>query len=106
MKVYIYGESVTSRDLEKRVYSVLEELGLSDFITLEMTTDENLKTELNISEDSALIIEEESIDFKDMIFEGMIPEEEELKSMFLSIIGWWSSWGGCAPGGCGTGCSC
>jgi hypothetical protein len=87
MKVYIYGESVTSRDLEKRVYSVLEELGLSDFITLEMTTDENLKTELNISEDSALIIEEESIDFKDMIFEGMIPEEEELKSMFLSIIG-------------------
>jgi hypothetical protein len=87
MKVYIYGESVTSRDLEKRVYSVLEELGLSDFITLEMTTDDALKAELNISEDSALIIEEESIDFKDMIFEGMIPEEEELKSMFLSIIG-------------------
>jgi hypothetical protein len=34
-----------------------------------------------------LIIEEESIDFKDTIFEGIIPEDDELKSMFISIVG-------------------
>jgi hypothetical protein len=33
-----------------------------------------------------LIVEEEAIDFKDTIFEGIIPDEEELKSMFISII--------------------
>ena len=49
--------------------------------------EESFKTDLSIVEDSALIIEEESIDFKDMIFEGLIPEDEELKSMFISIIG-------------------
>jgi hypothetical protein len=44
-------------------------LGLTDFVVVETTQDENLKKELGISEESALIIEEESIDFKDMIFE-------------------------------------
>jgi hypothetical protein len=44
-----------------------------------------------------------------MIFEGMIPENEELKSMFISII-WGGSGGGCGSkddsGSCGTGCAC
>jgi hypothetical protein len=66
---------------------VLEEIGLTDFVQLESSTDDTLKTQLNITAQPALIIEEESIDFKDMIFEGMIPEDEELKSMFISIIG-------------------
>jgi len=57
-----------------------------DFIELGDSSDESLKKELSITQEPALIIEEESIDFKDMIFEGMIPEEEELKSMFVSII--------------------
>jgi hypothetical protein len=47
----------------------LDELGLTDFVAIESTTDNGMKEELNISETSALIIEEESIDFKDMIFE-------------------------------------
>jgi hypothetical protein len=46
-----------------------------------------LKTKLNITKEPALIIEEESIDFQDMIFEGIIPSDDELKSMFVSIIG-------------------
>lgn len=54
---------------------------------LEITQDETLKQELGITQESACIIEEESINFKDMIFEGIIPEETEIKSMFLSIIG-------------------
>jgi len=91
--------------LNKVKYS-LEELWLSDFIQVETTLDEELKKELNITKEPALIIEEESIDFKDTIFEGIIPSDDELKSMFISIIWGSESEGGCAPGWCGSGCSC
>lgn len=105
MKVYIYWENEQSQELKSKVSFVLEELGLTDFIAVENTMDEDIKTELNISESSALIIEEESIDFKDMIFEGIVPEEQELKSMFVSIVGG-ASGGWCAPEWCWSGCSC
>lgn len=55
--------------LMEKVKNTLEELGLTDFVKVESVSDEETKTELSISEESALIIEEESIDFKDMIFE-------------------------------------
>ena len=87
MKVIIYGNDEGTLQLQEKVKLVLEEIGLTDFIEVAYTQDEELKKELNISQTPALIIEEESIDFKDMIFEGMVPEEEELKSMFVSIIG-------------------
>jgi hypothetical protein len=86
MKVCIYGETAQALELKDKVSLTLEELGLTDFVVVESTMDEKLKSQLGISQESALIIEEESIDFKDMIFEGMIPENEELKSMFISII--------------------
>ncbi len=105
MKVCIYGSGEQSKDLKNKVVLVLEELGLTDFVPVEASTNADLKKELDISQESALIIEEESIDFKDMIFEGMIPDDAELKSMFVSII-WWSSGGWCAPEWCGSGCSC
>lgn len=109
MKVYIYGSWEQAELLTKQVSLSLEELGLTDFIELSQTTDEILATELSITQSPALIIEEESINFKDMIFEGMIPDSEEIKSMFLSIIGT-SSWGSCgskwSDGSCGSGCSC
>ncbi|USN58436.1 MAG: hypothetical protein H6767_09405 [Candidatus Peribacteria bacterium] len=89
---------------------VVEELGLSDFITLETSDSKDIQTELGIKEMPALIIEEEAIDFKDVIFEGIVPEESEIKSMFISIIGGGEEGcgsGGCSTGeGCGTGCSC
>jgi hypothetical protein len=53
-----------------------------------------------------LIVEEESIEFKDTIFEWIIPEDDEIKSMFISIIGWWESGWWCAPEWCGSWCSC
>lgn len=55
--------------------------------------------ELGITENPSLCIEEESIDFKDMIFQGEIPEYDEIKSMFLSILGDEDDHEG---GGCGT----
>jgi hypothetical protein len=101
MKVKIFWEWEKSKELTTKVKYVLDELGLVDFIKIEETTDESLKTELGIKEIPALIIEEESIDFKDVIFEWIIPDDEELKSMFTSIIGWWDI-DSCAPTDCWT----
>ncbi len=108
MKIKIYGSNNDTQTLLEKVNFSIDELGLNDFITSEITTDEALKNELNITQEPALIIEEESIDFKDMIFEWIVPEIDELKSMFVSIIGWWESWEWwwCGSGSCGTGCSC
>lgn len=106
MKVKIFWTESNTEVLLNKVKSSLEELWLSDFITVETTNDPELKKELNITKEPALIVEEEAIDFKDTIFEWIIPEDEELKSMFISIIwGWESEWW-CAPGWCGSGCSC
>lgn len=105
MKVIIYGDGEETTTLQQKVKISLDELGLTDFVELKMTADSDLKAELDIKEMPALVIEEESIEFKDMIFEGIVPEGDELKSMFVSIIGWGAG-GGCAPGGCGSWCSC
>jgi len=106
MKVKIYWTEENTKELLNKVKSCLEELWLVDFIKVEVTQDEELKKELEITKEPALIVEEEAIDFKDTIFEWIIPEDEELKWMFISIIGWWE-WGGwCAPEWCGSGCSC
>jgi len=100
MKIKIYGNNEKTTELLAKVKASLEELGLSDFIKLEETHDEKFKIEFDIKEEPALIIEEESIDFRDMIFEGIVPNDEELKSMFVSIIGG-EGWWGCSTGWCG-----
>jgi len=110
MQVKIYWEWDKSLELMSKVKNILEELWLLDFIKIEETNDDSLKEELWIKEDYALIIEEEAIDFKDVIFEWIIPEDEELKSMFVSIIGGWDTGGSCgsteADWSCGSWCSC
>lgn len=104
MKIQIYGntEHVDTWELFQRVNYSIEELGLNDFITVEISNDAELKDKLSITKEPALIIEEESIDFQDMIFEWVVPETEELSAMFISIIGWSSWW--CDSWGCGHGC--
>ena len=106
MKVKLYWTEENTKELLNKVKACLEELWLVDFIQVEVTQDEELKKELEITKEPALIIEEESIEFKDTIFEWIIPEDEELKGMFISIIGWWEWAGWCAPEWCGSGCSC
>ncbi len=106
MKVHIYWEWDKQSELLSAVKNVLEELWLVDFIQIAETNDEAFKAELWIKESPALIIEEENIGFIDMIFEGMVPEADELKSMFTSIIGWGEGWWGCEPGWCGSCTSC
>lgn len=110
MKIKIFWEKENTTELLNKVKSSLDELWLVDFIQLEETNDNSLKEELNITKQPALIIEEESIDFKDTIFEWIVPSEDEIKSMLISIIGWWDTGGWCGKkdesGWCGSGCSC
>ena len=106
MKIKLYWTEENTSTLLDKVNKSLEELWLSDFINVEVTYDEDIKNELGITKEPALIVEEESIDFKDTIFEWIIPSDEEIKSMFISIIGWWDSESSCAPGWCGSWCSC
>lgn len=105
MKVIIFWDKTAAESLTIAVSRTLESLGLTDFIEVSESTDVDLAKELEITKEYALVIEEESIGFKDMIFEGLTPSDDELKSMFMSIIGGGSG-GWCAPGWCGSGCSC
>lgn len=107
MKVIIYGQRENTLELENKVKLALDELWLGDFIALEVTDNDSLIANLNIQKEPALIVEEEAIDFKDTIFEGIIPTDEEIRSMFVSIIGGGDAgWGSCGSGWCGdcTGC--
>jgi len=110
MKIIIYWEEEKRESLVKTLNISLEELWLTDFIKLEETNDSKIRDEMWIKQEPALIIEEESIDFKDTIFEGQTPPEDEIKSMLISIIGWessgWSCWSLDENWSCGTGCSC
>ena len=102
MKIKLYWNEENTKELLTKVNISLEELWLSSFIEVETTQDSKLKDELNITKEPALIVEEEAIDFKDTIFEGIIPDDEELKSMFISIIWGWDTWDSCAPSACWT----
>ncbi|MDD3302738.1 MAG: hypothetical protein PHN31_04215 [Candidatus Gracilibacteria bacterium] len=103
MKVILFGKGTEYNKLKELVNNSLVDLGLNEFIEIAEDNSEELKKELDIKKEPALIIEEESIEFKDMIFEGIIPEEEEIKSMFVSIIG--GAEQSCSPLKCSSGCS-
>ena len=109
MNIKIYWKEKNTTELLNKVKSSLDELWLVDFIKVETTLDEAIKEELNITKEPALIVEEEAIEFKDTIFEWIIPNDEELKAMFISIIWWWEA-GWCSSAesdwSCGTWCSC
>ena len=65
----------------------LDRNALSDLISIETKQDPAYNLELGITQNPALCIEEESIDFRDMIFQGEVPAYDEIKSMFISILG-------------------
>lgn len=106
MKVILLGEWDDYDNLKMKVSSSLEELGLNDFIEISESNSQELKDELWVTKNPALVIEEESIEFKDVIFEWLVPSEDEIKSMFVSIIWGDSESSGCSTGWCGSWCSC
>jgi hypothetical protein len=116
MLIKLVGTGQDLTKLQDLVNASLAEMGLTELVTLETTDDSSYKLELGITQNPALCIEESSIDFKDMIFEGIVPEKAELDSMFISILGTNETSGGscstggsdsggcgtCSTGGCGT----
>jgi hypothetical protein len=69
MLIKIFGNTPESQKLYDITQESLETLGLSDFVVVERTDDENYKKELNITSDPAFCVEEDSIEFRDVIFE-------------------------------------
>lgn len=103
MQIVIVGTAPMSSDLFARTSEILGELGLTDVVKIRETDDAAYKMELGITENPALCIEEESIEFRDVIFQGIIPEKAEIKSLLVSIVGGEESGGdSCGTGGCGT----
>lgn len=87
MIIKLIGNGDELENLKSLVTQALSELALDDAVKVETTDDAAYKMELGITENPALAIEEESIDFRDMIFQGEIPVYDEIKSMFISILG-------------------
>lgn len=87
MIIQLVGEDTSVKTLETLVNQALSELALTDAVTVKLSNDPVYKMELGITESPALCIEEESIDFRDMIFQGEVPAYDEIKSMFISILG-------------------
>lgn len=111
MRIALIGSGDKLDQLKILVQKALAELAIDDAVTVYTTDDAAYKMELGITQNPALAIEEESIEFRDMIFQGDIPEYSEIQSMFLSILGdetdneGLSGCGTCATsdsGGCGT----
>jgi len=92
MLVKLVWEWSDLNKLNSLVSWVVEDLWLSEFLEIKTTNDDSYKASLEITEIPALCIEEDSIDFRDVIFQWQIPEKSELESMFMSIIWWWEAW--------------
>lgn len=69
MIIKLVGSGTELENLENLVIKSLTELSLIDAVKVEKTDDTSYKLELGVTENPALCIEEESIDFKDMIFQ-------------------------------------
>lgn len=86
MIITLVGSGTELENLQNLVQRALVDLSLDDAVSVKMTDDAAYKMELGITENPALAIEEESIDFRDMIFQGEVPEYDEIRSMFISIL--------------------
>jgi hypothetical protein len=103
MIIKLVGSGTELDNLQSLVEKALVELVLEDAVKLQTTDDASYKLELGITENPALCIEEESIDFRDMIFQWEVPAYDEIKSMFISILGDDEDHGGGGCGSCSTG---
>ncbi len=103
MQIVIVGSGSPASDLFTRTSEILAELWLTGVVSIREQNDEAYKMELGITENPALCIEEESIDFRDVIFQGITPEKTEIKSLLMSIVwGEESEGDSCGTGGCGS----
>ncbi len=87
MLIRIVGTSPDADTLFSRVQASLEELGLSSHAVVEKYDTPEYRTMMKITSFPALCLEESSIDFRDMIFEGVVPEQKEIVNLFISLFG-------------------
>jgi len=106
MQIKIIGTNPERWDLFSLTTKVLNNLGLDSVIKVEQADDEAYKMELGITENPAFCIEEASIDFRDVIFQWMIPDEQEISSLLVSIIGGDEEGSECGSSGCGSCSGC
>jgi len=99
MIIKIFWNNTDAKKLLSITQESLDELWLSEFIKAESVDGAEYAKELNITKDSAFCIEEETIWFKDVIFEWIVPEKAEITSLLMSII-WWAEDEGCSSWGC------
>ncbi len=69
MIIKLVGSGTELDTLSTLVKQALIELALDDAVKIETTDDAAYKMELGITENPALALEEESIEFRDMIFQ-------------------------------------
>lgn len=99
MNIVLHGSGESLSQLKSLVQASLSELKYDSLVTLSVREDSQYALDLGITQSPALCVEETSIDFRDMIFEGIIPERSELDAMFRSILGTDEA---SSSGGCGT----
>jgi len=87
MLIRIVGTSPDTDTLLSRVQASLEGLGLLSHASVEIYDTPEYREQMKITNIPALCMEEESINFRDMIFEGVVPEQAELTSLFVSLFG-------------------
>ncbi|MCT4616721.1 MAG: hypothetical protein N4A38_00755 [Candidatus Gracilibacteria bacterium] len=88
MEIKIIGDGKDVEKLNKITIEVIKELELEDFLKANiLNLEEETKQLLNITKQPAFVICEPEIDFEDLIFEGFIPEKEDLKNMILGLVG-------------------
>lgn len=87
MLIRIVGSSSDAKELLSRVQASLEELGLLSDTVVELYDTPEYRQALKVTTEPALCIEEPAIKFQDMIFEGVVPEQSELVSLFVSLFG-------------------
>ena len=96
MKIVIFWDNKEALALAVSTREVIDDLGLSEFIAVEEQKASTYKDELSITSDYAFCIEEDALDFRDVIFQWTTPTKEELTWLMISIIGWDVEWEGCS----------
>ena len=87
MKITLVGSGEELLALQEKVNASLLKLQASSLVEVVSHNDPAYKMELGITQNPALCIEEDSIEFRDLIFEGVIPEMDEIEGMFVSLLG-------------------
>ncbi len=90
MIITIFWDSKDTTELIQITKESLKELWLEKIIKVKKNIDITYKKSMWIKKIPAFCLEEKDLDFKDIIFEWVVPSKEEIINLISSII-WWES---------------